>query len=71
MLYNGKGCIMNMPENIRWDAVWQSVTDTWMPLLIVILAAAGLLLFWSVRKRKSEPFSAFPHRLPPRTTLPK
>ena len=49
---NGKGCIVNMPENIRWDAVWQSVTDTWMPLLIVLLAAAGLFLFWSVRKRK-------------------
>lgn len=21
-----------MPENVNWSAVWQSVTDTWLPL---------------------------------------
>ena len=27
-----------MPENIKWDAVFQSIVDTWLPLLGVIAA---------------------------------
>ena len=27
-----------MPENIKWDAVFQSIVDTWLPLFGVIAA---------------------------------
>lgn len=30
-----------MPENINWDAVWQSVTDTWLPFIIVAACAVA------------------------------
>lgn len=23
-----------MPENVNWSAVWQSVTDTWLPFCL-------------------------------------
>lgn len=22
-----------LPDNIKWDAVWQSIVDTWLPLV--------------------------------------
>lgn len=27
-----------MPENVKWDAVFQSIVDTWLPLFGVIAA---------------------------------
>lgn len=42
-----------MPENINWSAVWQSVTDTWLPLfgwIVVIIIAA--IVIHIIRKRK-------------------
>lgn len=42
-----------MPENVNWSAVWQSVTDTWLPLIgivaVIIIAAIGIHIF---KKRK-------------------
>ena len=39
-----------MPENVNWSAVWQSVTDTWLPLfggimliVVAILQTAALI----------------------------
>ena len=31
-----------MPENIKWDAVFQSIVDTWLPLFGVIIAVVGI-----------------------------
>ncbi len=38
-----------MPQPLHWSAVWQSIADTWMPLLILtagiaLAAALGLYL---------------------------
>lgn len=42
-----------MLENINWDAVWQSVTDTWLPLIVVVGGViVGLILFRIIRKKK-------------------
>lgn len=42
-----------MPENVNWSAVWQSVTDTWLPLfggIVVIIAA--IVVIHIIRKRR-------------------
>ncbi|EET58881.1 hypothetical protein BRYFOR_09169 [Marvinbryantia formatexigens DSM 14469] len=44
-----------MPENVNWSAVWQSITDTWLPLfggvaLIVIL----LIVIHIIKKHKKD-----------------
>lgn len=44
----------NMPENIKWDAVFQSIVDTWMPLfgfiaVIIVIAVAAHII---KKKRK-------------------
>lgn len=47
-----------MPENINWNAVMQSITDFWLPLLgcflgIVAVIVVVLLIKWII-KRKNE-----------------
>ena len=27
-----------LPENVKWDAVFQSIVDTWLPLIGVVAA---------------------------------
>ncbi len=43
-----------MPENIKWDAVFQSIVDTWLPLLGVIVAAIiiAVVIHFAKKKRK-------------------
>ena len=43
-----------MPENIKWDAVFQSIVDTWLPLLGVIAAIVviAVLVHIITKKRK-------------------
>lgn len=42
-----------MPENVNWDAVWQSVTNTWLPMfgwiavIVIVIIAISI-----IRKRK-------------------
>lgn len=44
-----------MPENINWDGVWQSITDTWLPLIIVgVIVVLGIIIFSIIRKRKKK-----------------
>lgn len=44
-----------MPENINWDAVLQSITDTWLPLILVAgMAIVGIIVFAIIRKRKKK-----------------
>ncbi|WP_141720194.1 LPXTG cell wall anchor domain-containing protein [Massilioclostridium coli] len=42
-----------MPKNINWDAVFQSIVDTWLPLIgvaAVIIVVA--VIVYIVKKRK-------------------
>lgn len=42
-----------MPENVNWSAVWQSIENTWLPLIgtiaVVIIAA---IIIHIIKKRK-------------------
>lgn len=43
-----------MPENIKWDAVFQSLVDTWLPLLagIAALIIIAVVIHFVKKKRK-------------------
>lgn len=42
-----------MPENVNWNAVFQSISDTWLPLIggaVVIIVV--IIIFKYIKKRK-------------------
>ena len=43
-----------MPENIKWDAVFQSIVDTWLPLFGVITAVIviAVVVYIIMKKHK-------------------
>lgn len=42
-----------MTENVNWSAVWQSVTDTWLPLFGgIVLIVVAVIVIHIIRKRK-------------------
>lgn len=43
-----------MPENVKWDAVLQSITDTWLPLIGVVAAIIiiAVVIHFIKKKRK-------------------
>ena len=44
-----------MPENVNWSAVWQSVTDTWLPLFGgIALIVVAVIVIHIIRKRKNN-----------------
>ena len=44
-----------MPENIKWVAVFQSIVDTWLPLLGVIAAIVVIaVLVHIIRKKRKK-----------------
>lgn len=43
-----------MPENIKWDAVFQSIVDTWLPLLGVIIAVIVIAVVAYIIKKKRK-----------------
>ena len=40
-----------MPENIKWDAVFQSIVDTWMPLFGVIITVIAIAAIVHIIKK--------------------
>ena len=36
------------PENVKWDAVFQSIVDTWLPLIGVVAAIVviAVIVHW-------------------------
>lgn len=40
------------PEKIKWDAVFQSIIDTWLPLIGIIVAAIIIALIVHIIKKK-------------------
>lgn len=44
-----------MPENVNWNAVFQSFTDTWLPLIGGVIAIiVVIIIFKFVKKRKNK-----------------
>ena len=42
---------LNLPEHINWDAVLQSLVDTWLPLLGIAAAILMVLLMVFIIRR--------------------
>ncbi len=43
-----------MPENVKWDVVFQSIVDTWLPLLGVIVAVIIIAVVIHFIKKKQK-----------------
>lgn len=43
-----------MLENIKWDAVFQSIVDTWLPLFGVIIAVIVIVVVAHIIKKKRK-----------------
>ena len=43
-----------MPENIKWDAIFQSIVDTWLPLFGVIIAVIVIAVVAHIIKKKRK-----------------
>ena len=44
-----------LPENVNWNAVWQSITDTWLPLIGMVAAIILVAIIVHVaQKNKSK-----------------
>lgn len=43
-----------LPENVKWDAVLQSITDTWLSLIGVVVAIVGIAVFVHVIKNRKK-----------------
>lgn len=43
-----------MSDNIKWDAVFQSIVDTWLPLFGVIAAVIVIAVAVHVIKKKRK-----------------
>ena len=43
-----------MPENIKWDAIFQSIVDTWLPLLGVIIAVIVIAVVVHIIKKRRK-----------------
>lgn len=45
--------LLKLPEHIHWDAVLQSLVDTWLPLLGIAAAILMVLLaFFIIRRNR-------------------
>lgn len=42
------------PENVKWDAVFQSITDTWLPLIGIVVAVivVGVIIYMIKKNKK-------------------
>lgn len=43
-----------MPDNLNWNAVGQSVNDTWLPLIGVIVGCIAAVIIYKVIKNKID-----------------
>lgn len=43
-----------LPENIKWDAAFQSIVDTWLPLIGVVAAIIVIAVIVHVIKKKRK-----------------
>ena len=43
-----------LPENVKWDAVFQSIVDTWLPLIGVVAAIIVIAIIVLVVRKKRK-----------------
>lgn len=43
-----------LPENVKWDAVFQSIVDTWLPLIGVVAIIIVIAVIVHVVKKKRK-----------------
>lgn len=43
-----------LPENVKWDAVFQSIVDTWLPLIGVVVAIVVIAIIVHVVRKKRK-----------------
>ena len=43
-----------LPENVKWDAVFQSIVDTWLPLIGVVAAIIVIAIMWLGKKENKD-----------------
>ena len=43
-----------LPENVKWDAVFQSIVDTWLPLIGVVAAIIVIAIIVHVVRQKKK-----------------
>lgn len=43
-----------LPENVKWDAVFQSIVDTWLPLIGVVAAIVVIAVIIHVIKKRRK-----------------
>lgn len=42
-----------LPENVKWEAVFQSIVDTWLPLIGMVAAIVVIaIIVHAVRKKR-------------------
>ena len=50
-----------LPENVKWEAVFQSIVDTWLPLIGMVAAIVVIAIIVHVVRKKDNDFvSAYP-----------
>lgn len=41
-----------LPENVKWEAVFQSIVDTWLPLIAMVAAIVVIAIIVHVVRKK-------------------
>lgn len=41
-----------LPENVKWEAVFQSIVDTWLPLIGMVAAIVEIAIIVHVVRKK-------------------
>lgn len=41
-----------LPENVKWDAVFQSIVDTWLPLIGMVAVIVVIAIIVHVVRKK-------------------
>ena len=41
-----------LPENVKWEAVFQSIVDTWLPLIGMVAAIVVIVFIVHVVRKK-------------------
>ena len=41
-----------LPENVKWEAVFQSIVDTWLPLIGMVAAIVVIAIIGQVVRKK-------------------